>query len=82
MIRTQIQLEEGQYRKLKSLAAQRSQSIAQLVREGVDRILSESERRTRWEQLEEACGSCRDPKGRTDVSEEHDKYLADAYSHE
>lgn len=40
MIRTQIQLEPGQYQRLKALAARRSTSIAKLVREGVDHVLA------------------------------------------
>ena len=45
MIRTQIQLDESQYESLRALAARRSQSVAYLVRESVDRLLKESGRR-------------------------------------
>lgn len=82
MIRTQIQLEEGQYKKLKSLAARRALSISRLVREGVDKLLSDDERSERWRRLRGAVGSCHDPAGTGDVAARHDHYLADACSND
>ena len=79
MIRTQVQLDEGQYERLRALAAERSQSIAQLVREGVDRVLGEADRSRRWDTLWKAVGSCRDAEGRRDVSVRHDDVLAGVY---
>ncbi len=40
MIKAQIRLDETKHRQLKSLAAQRSTSVSQLIREGVDRVLA------------------------------------------
>lgn len=40
MIKAHIRLEETKHRQLKSLAAQRSTSVSQLIREGVDRVLA------------------------------------------
>lgn len=40
MVTAQIRLDETQHRQLKSLAARRSISVSQLVREGVDRVLA------------------------------------------
>jgi hypothetical protein len=79
MIRTQIQIDEEQYERLRALAARRSQSVAQLVRESVDRLLADSERARSWEGLWKAVGSCHDPAGARDVSVRHDDYLAQAY---
>ena len=79
MLRTQVQLDEGQYRKLKALAAKRSQSISQLVRESVDLYLSETERPARWAGLWEAVGQCHDKEGARDVSRRHDDYLNGAF---
>jgi len=79
MIRTQVQLDESQYRKLKELAATRSQSVSQLVREGVERVLTEAERRERWDRVLAVVGTCHDPEGSRDVARRHDEYLKDVY---
>ena len=79
MIRTQVQLDEDQYERLKALATSRSQSLSQLVRESVERLLAESGRRESWERLLEAAGSCHDPEGTRDVSTRHDEYLLESY---
>ncbi|MGQ0733191.1 MAG: ribbon-helix-helix protein, CopG family [Acidobacteriota bacterium] len=78
MIRTQIQLDEEQYERLRALAAGRSQSVAQLVREGVDLVLDEADRGRSWEGLWKAAGTCHDPEG-GDVSVRHDDHLAKAF---
>ena len=82
MIRTQIQLESDQYKRLKALAARQSKSFAQLVREGVDHVLEAEERESDWERFLTAVGSFRAEDDATDVAEHHDAYLADAYSRE
>ena len=79
MVRTQIQLDEDQYERLKRLAAKRSQSLSQLVRESVERFLDESNRREVWDRLRKAAGSCHDPAGTRDVSRRHDDYLVEGY---
>ncbi len=40
MVKAQIRLDETKHRQLKNLAAQRSTSVSQLIREGVDRVLA------------------------------------------
>ena len=40
MVKAQIRLDETQHRRLKNLAAQRSTSVSQLIRDGVDRVLA------------------------------------------
>jgi predicted DNA-binding ribbon-helix-helix protein len=79
MMRTIIQLEDRKYRQLKGLASKRSQSIAQLVREGVDSILEQATQHEGWIRLQEAAGTCHDPDGNSDVADRHDAYLADVY---
>ncbi len=79
MIRTQIQLDEAQYKRLRALALERSKSVSQLVREGVIRVLREAERERRWERLWQAVGSCHDRDKATNVAEDHDAYLNRIY---
>lgn len=80
MIRTQIQLEEAQYRALKELAARRRTSVAALIRRAVREWLetsaevSEEERRRR---AIAAAGRFRSGLG--DLAEKHDEYLAQIY---
>lgn len=81
MVRTQIQLTEGQAKKLKKLALSRHLSVAELIRQAVDNMIKTStgvdieERRKR---ALEAAG--RFSAGLRDLSTEHDKYLEEAFS--
>ncbi len=77
MIRTQIQLEETQYRALKELAARQRTSVAELIRRAVENLLETSD----WVSDEErrrraiaAAGRFRSGVG--DIAEKHDEYLA------
>ncbi len=79
MLRTQVQLDESQYQKLKALAAERSQSISQLVRESVELYLSTAQGRDEWVRLREAVGQCSDKDGAGDVARRHDEYLTGVY---
>jgi len=79
MIRTQIQLEPAQYERLKALAARRSTSVAHLVREGVDHVLTVDHSDAAWERLLSTSGIGRAGDGVTDVSAQHDRYLADVF---
>ena len=80
MVRTQIQLTEEQSKKLRKIAAQRNISMAELIRQGIDLYLhtygniSQEERRRR---AIKASGQFHS--GKTDLSEKHDAYLAEAY---
>ena len=80
MVRTQIQLEENQYNRLKSMAAQRSKSLSQLVREGVERLLKEDQQQDCWQRVWQVVGTCHDSTGAADVSEDHDRFLSEIYS--
>jgi hypothetical protein len=83
MIRTQIQLTEQQHRELRRWARQRGISLAEAVRRCVaERILAEESTTARDERVRAALavlGKHRDPRGRSDVAEQHDRYLAEAY---
>ncbi|MHC4972355.1 MAG: ribbon-helix-helix protein, CopG family [Planctomycetota bacterium] len=79
VIRTQVQLTEEQYRRLKRLAAERSLSLAEVVRRYVDRGLAseEQELEERWERASRVIGAFRSKE--RDLSTDHDRYLAEAY---
>ncbi len=81
MVRTQVQLTESQATKLKELAARQNVSIAELIRQGVDQVLATTQRVYDPEQKRLALaflGQVSD--GITDLSENHDKYLAEIYA--
>lgn len=76
MHRTQIQLDDDQWRAVTRVAAERGVSAAQVIRDAVDRQLpgDRAERRAR---AVAAVGAFRS--GRADVAERHDDHLADAF---
>lgn len=80
MIRTQIQLNETQAAKLKRIAAARGVSMAEVIREAVDRLPDRDDRDERWTRALAAVGKGRDRDGATDVSIRHDDYLAEIYA--
>jgi len=78
MIRTQIQLTEEQARELKALAAEQGISLAELIRRRLSergRVTLDAEARKR--RVLTLAG--RYHSGRTDVSSEHDRHLAEAF---
>ena len=79
MIRTQIQLTERQARLLRALASERQTSVAELIRQGVDRFVQSSgaDIETRRQRAIAAAG--RFHSGCSDISSRHDQYLAEAY---
>jgi hypothetical protein len=79
MVRTQIQLTEEQARSLKRLAASRQLSIAELIRQGVDTVLQSNTGIDLDEKRRRAIAAVgRFRSGQRDISEKHDKYLAEA----
>lgn len=79
MHRIQIQLTVEQERALKEMARLRDTSISALVREGIDGLLAPERVRddvSRKRAL--ALIGMFDSKGPGDVSEQHDRYIADA----
>jgi len=90
MIRTMVQLTEEQLKTLKELAKARNTSVAKLVRESVAQYVvvaekaSEREEKRRralefLEYIKNHPEEFRDIEGKTDVSINHDKYLAEIY---
>jgi len=79
MIRTQIQLTEEQTEKAKRLAVERGVSMAEVIREAVDRLPERDDRAERFARALAAIkrGGFRDREGKTDVSIHHDEYLAE-----
>ena len=80
MIRTQVQLTKDQVRSLKTLAAERQVSVAELVRQSVDhfvRLTRGIDVETRRRRAIAAAGRFR--ADCSDISLEHDRHLAEAY---
>ncbi len=83
MIRTQIQLEEAQYRALKELAARQRVSVAELIRQAVSTWLKTSAQVSEEERRRRAIAAAgRFRSGLGDLAERHDQYLAQIYSEE
>ena len=81
MVRTQVQLTEDQARVLRDIAARERLSLAELVRQAVDKLIGErsAEREEINRRFLSFMGT--GDLGAPDVAENHDKYLAEAYDH-
>jgi hypothetical protein len=81
MVRTQIQLEEKQLRRLKRLARQEGVPLAAMVRRCVDRFLEKegSARSDLYDRAAKLVGAFRDSEGKADVALAHDRYLDGAF---
>jgi hypothetical protein len=80
MIRTQIQLTEEQARALKEAAHRENASIAELTRRAIDQWLLTTAAAPAGDRRQRALAVVgRFRSGKTDVSERHDDYLAEAY---
>jgi len=81
MVRTQIQLRDDQFESLRRLAVRRGVSMAAVIRESVDSVLSREavsgEAATKRRALE-AIGAF--DSGLGDLSDRHDDYIAEAVS--
>lgn len=82
MVRTQIQLSERQANELKNLAHARGISLAETIRRFVDQGLAAESQgiAAKYERAARVVGRWRDREGRTDIAENHDRYLDEAYS--
>jgi hypothetical protein len=78
MVRTQILLEEAQYRWATTQARRWQQSLSQVLRGLIDAQRTRSVRNRREDPLFRLIGLGRDPA--RDVAEEHDRYLYGAPS--
>lgn len=79
MVRTQISLTAEQADGLNKLARERGVSMAALVRDAVDGVLESEQRDERWQRALAMVGKYRSKDRATDVAENHDKYLAEAF---
>ena len=80
MIRTQIQLTEEQAKAIKTLAMKRNTSVAELIRRSVDELLQKAVGTDLTERRRRALAAAgRFHSGKTDISTNHDDYLAEAY---
>lgn len=90
MVRIMVQLTEEQLKVLKELAKARKTAVAKLVRESVDQYIVAAPKELTYEekrqralefirQLKEGEIQYHDIEGKTDVSVNHDKYLAEIY---
>jgi hypothetical protein len=84
MVRTQVQLTEAQVKRLKKLAQEQSESIAALIRQGVELVLAAKtaeddmlEKRRRAKLVSGLFNS-----GLPDLGVNHDYYLAEAISND
>jgi len=80
VIRTQIQLTEAQAQTLKTMAAARRSSVAELIRQSVDHLIRQSGSIDVEERRRRAIAAAgRFHSGQSNVSTEHDRHLAEAY---
>jgi hypothetical protein len=74
--RTQVILTDEQVAALRRLAADQGTSVAELVRRAVDRLLASSAGGRAGARRRAVAVVGRFASGRSDVAEEHDRYLA------
>ena len=80
MYRTQIQLREDQAKTLKEMAAEYDVSVAELIRQSIDMLIESNHELTPTKKREQAAtlvGIA--TSGVTDLSTNHDQYLAEIY---
>ena len=73
MKRVQIQFPDDLAREVEAEAASCGLSVAELVRQGMSRMLADSERRRRWDRALASIGGGHS--GLRDLAENHDHYL-------
>jgi hypothetical protein len=78
MVRLQVQLTEEQVAALREMSGQTGVSLAALVREAVSSALERRSGDDRWERAFGVVGAF--DSGSSDVSERHDRALAEAYA--
>jgi metal-responsive CopG/Arc/MetJ family transcriptional regulator len=83
MVRTQIQLPEEQYRRLRKWSRRLGISLSEAVRRCIaDHLAHEEAAPSREDRIRGAfavCGKYTDPEGASCVAQEHDRHLAEAY---
>jgi ribbon-helix-helix CopG family protein len=81
MVRTQIQLTEQQARRLRAQARERGVSLAEMIRQYVDRGIAEEhpDRAAMYDRASRLVGRFVDRQGKRDVARRHDLYLDEAF---
>lgn len=81
MVRTQVQFTPEQARRLRTIARRQGISVAELVRQSVDRALQDEYRKpaAQYERAARLIGAFADRKGAKNLSRRHDDHLRDAY---
>ncbi|MCK4552526.1 MAG: CopG family transcriptional regulator [Tenericutes bacterium] len=80
MIRTQIQLTEGQALTLKTIATEKHIPIAEIIRRGINSYLQTYGKITEKERRQRAVAAAgRFHSGKSNLSAKHDEYLVKAY---
>jgi hypothetical protein len=80
VIRTQIQLTEEQSETLKAMAREKGMSVAELIRRSIDSFIRSTGQLTLDEKRQRALSIVGQFQAEvTDLSAEHDRYLAEAY---
>ena len=80
MIRTQIQLTKEQAETLKTISREKGISVAELIRRSIDNFIRSTGQLTPDEKRRRALSVVGQfQAGVTDLSTEHDRYLAEAY---
>ncbi len=79
MVRTQVQLTEAQWARLKAKARAEGVSLAELVRRAVERFLEEEGEGHEGKARRALLAVGRFASGQGDVSEAHDRYLEEAF---
>ena len=81
MVRTQIQLTDGQARRVRCLAQEQGVSMAELIRRCLDQLLEsgEPDRAALYERAEAVLGQFEDRAGADDLARRHDDYLATSF---
>ncbi|MGH9661777.1 MAG: ribbon-helix-helix protein, CopG family [Bryobacteraceae bacterium] len=80
MVRTQVRLDDQQLRALREISAASGESVAALVRRGVDQYLRSRTEVPREERIRRALRVGRFRSGSADGSAAHDRHLAEAFS--
>lgn len=81
MIRTQVQLSEAQLRRLRRFAQRERISLAAAIRRCVDTVLDEGDGdlAAAYRRAASLVGAFRDPDPAAAVSQDHDRYLEQAF---
>lgn len=81
MLRTQVQFTSEQARRLRVIARRQGISVAELVRQSVDRVLLDESRNpaAQYERAAKLVGAFDDREAAKDLSRRHDDHLREAY---